>query len=1493
MKTKSTLFVLLLMIAAYTLSYGQLATSSVTYSSGDIPSDKNFTYYSGTQFSDCPGMLTVTIPVGATILSTDVSYDMTSDANSTIVKQRSHFRCVSPGGLPEASMTNGPYIYTPGTQSYSRTGLDLANGVIGGGDILFELHAGATHYVDYCSIDSVKVDNNTWTVTITYIPPGYPELALNPNPADLGLYIGLDDDLSWDFGANTDTYDLYFGTNNPPTNMAINNAVAGASGTYDPGTLDETQTYYWQVISKNVNGYTEGPVWSFTTTCGAFSTPITEDFESVTLPELPYCWQKTVNSTSTSAKVETYSYYGYSGDNSLQFANSSDADPTLLFISPQIDLGAGSMADKMVHFYMMGFSYPSIIVGTMSDPTDETTFTPYQTFLVYDYHTEHNVYFNNYVGTDSYIAFKMDPSSSYQEAYIDAITIDDLPSCIKPENLFANNMTINSAWLNWTDLNGATSWNIEYGLAGFTPTGTPTVSGVSNPHQITGLSSSTEYDFYVQTDCGGGDVSAWSGPNTFLTPCDYFATPLSENFDASINLPVCWTGIVQSLDGWAINGIQNYNANSPSNAYHMDNGSDQSSTLILSLPPFTSLSDKRLKLYVYNNTGDYNLEIGTMSNPADPGTYSTFTTITTSINYQQYDVWFNSYVGTDEYIAFKHSNEASYLGFYIDDITVEDLPSCLPPFNLEVTNVTNNTAQVNWLESGSATDWVIELGAPGFTPGTGSYINQYNHSNASGGSQIFPMSSLISATVYDVYVMSDCGTGDLSEWSGPATFLTGFTKINIPVIEDFESGFTSTVNNLGNGQNWILNSGLSVSGSSSAHNPYSSNNDNVLFISGTLDFTGKSVIGLSFWQIAKTTGNSDHCYVEISTDGGSTFDQLPASTYLGEGDYSESGLTNYPEGPCFDEYSYTDWGTSNVTPDNTWWKYEAFDLSSYSSNDDVVIRFRLVSDSWTERYGWLLDDITIDVHGDPVIAINPLTINEDLTPVMPANVDLSIENTGAFALTYNASVVYDETDLLNENFDTGLPGTWTVVNNGNNDVTWVDTLTYGGYNFNDTRFMVCDGNQSYSPGTNFMDDELISPVVDASAYASGAILLEYDQAFDANWTDGDTAKVYVYDGNDWIMIYESWTDDGLISYNQYGVHKSFDVTAYANANFQVKFHYIDGPVNQAKYFAIDNFRLRATMGAFGWLTVDDDIFTSGSAFEGETPKSINVGMNAAGLATGSYTADIIITSNDPVSSSVTIPVTMNVYPGIALDLKVFLEGPYDDVTGNVMMTDLLNGNYLPFNQPFNPPFPYYDNPAPVWQYGGTESVTEFPAGTVDWVLVQLRDAIDAASAGSGTTLATQAAFLLSDGSIVGLNGERLHFFNTSISQNLFVVIYHRNHLGIMSNSAVTTIDDIHTYDFTTGVDQVYGGINGHKDLGSGVWGMVAGDGNGNGLIQNSDETAVWVVDLGSSGYLGGDFDMNGLSQNSDETGYWVPNLGGGGQVPAKSQSGGYQSQIPK
>ncbi|MCB0804451.1 MAG: hypothetical protein KDC05_01560 [Bacteroidales bacterium] len=228
--------------------------------------------------------------------------------------------------------------------------------------------------------------------------------------------------------------------------------------------------------------------------------------------------------------------------------------------------------------------------------------------------------------------------------------------------------------------------------------------------------------------------------------------------------------------------------------------------------------------------------------------------------------------------------------------------------------------------------------------------------------------------------------------------------------------------------------------------------------------------------------------------------------------------------------------------------------------------------------------------------------------------------------------------------------------------------------------------------------------------------------------------------------------------------------------------------------------------------------------------------------------------------------TVNVLPaGVTLDITALLEGPFN---GSGMNTDLTGD--LPLAQPFNM--------AP-WNYPGTENVASIPAGTVEWVLVELRDAATAGSATGATSIGRQAAFIKSDGSVVDIDGSSNLEFLVSVNQNLFVVLWQRNHLGIISNNAVNPSGGIYSYDFTSGVNQVYGGLNGHKLLAPGKWGMIGGDGNHDGNVNGSDISPLWELESGNEGYLDSDFTLDGQSDNKDKDDIWVPNQGSGTNVP--------------
>jgi len=204
-----------------------------------------------------------------------------------------------------------------------------------------------------------------------------------------------------------------------------------------------------------------------------------------------------------------------------------------------------------------------------------------------------------------------------------------------------------------------------------------------------------------------------------------------------------------------------------------------------------------------------------------------------------------------------------------------------------------------------------------------------------------------------------------------------------------------------------------------------------------------------------------------------------------------------------------------------------------------------------------------------------------------------------------------------------------------------------------------------------------------------------------------------------------------------------------------------------------------------------------------------------------------------------------------------------------MNTALNSSSLIPLTQPYNT--------AP-WNYTGAESVGSIPnTNIVDWILVEYRDAPDAVSATPATMIGRQAAFLLNDGSVVDLDGSSILSFNHSIIQSLFVVVWHRNHLGIMSAVALTESGGVYTYNFTTSDSQAYG-IDAQNNLGGGVYGKIAGDANADSDVDGSDKT-LWENQAGTQGYNSGDFDMDSQTENKDKNDNWYPNVGENCQVP--------------
>jgi len=267
---------------------------------------------------------------------------------------------------------------------------------------------------------------------------------------------------------------------------------------------------------------------------------------------------------------------------------------------------------------------------------------------------------------------------------------------------------------------------------------------------------------------------------------------------------------------------------------------------------------------------------------------------------------------------------------------------------------------------------------------------------------------------------------------------------------------------------------------------------------------------------------------------------------------------------------------------------------------------------------------------------------------------------------------------------------------------------------------------------------------------------------------------------------------------------------------------------------------------------------------------------------GNHILDVIVTDNVPGNDADTVTWNIEVIEaGIQVSLKVYLEGPFN---GTQMETNLNDENLLPLTQP------YSDSP---WDYLGDEEVLSIPGiDIVDWILVELRDATDPGSATSTTIIASQAAFVEEDGTVIGIDGNDFLDFPVTIDNDLFVVIWHRDHLGILSDYPLTGLSGVYSYDFSTSEFQVYGGDDGYKELAPEIWGMVGGDANADGSVNDLDNDVFWANDAGEYGYIGSDFSLDSQVNNIDKNDIWLPNSGTGTQVSGINPEG-YSSQVPQ
>lgn len=376
------------------------------------------------------------------------------------------------------------------------------------------------------------------------------------------------------------------------------------------------------------------------------------------------------------------------------------------------------------------------------------------------------------------------------------IVVPSPPTCLTPTALSVSGVSTNNANLAWTAGASETTWNVQYGISGFT-IGTGTIiNGVGNPYAVGGLSSSTNYQFYVQADCGGGDLSPWAGPYGFTTACGAVGD-FTEGFEsfATSSDPLCWSEKIVNTTSTPYIYVSSSDTHTGTRALRMGNSGDATAQLYAITPMLTDLPSQnhRIKFYAKGNP-NITFEVGTMSDPTNASTFTSVQTLPLTTSHQEFIVNFNQ-ATTNSYIAFKASFTSTYYFVSLDDIVWEPIPSCPNPTSLAVSSITTSGATLSWTAGAAETQWNVQYGVSGFTLGTGTVVTGVGNPHI--------LTGLTADTVYQYYVQADCGS-EQSIWAGPYSFFTGYCQ---PVassgssyINDFSTtGALTNVTNNGSG----------------------------------------------------------------------------------------------------------------------------------------------------------------------------------------------------------------------------------------------------------------------------------------------------------------------------------------------------------------------------------------------------------------------------------------------------------------------------------------------------------------------------------------------------------------------------------------------------------------------------------------------------------------------------------------------------------------------
>ncbi len=486
-----------------------------------------------------------------------------------------------------------------------------------------------------------------------------------------------------------------------------------------------------------------------------------------------------------------------------------------------------------------------------------------------------------------------------------------------------------------------------------------------------------------------------------------------------------------------------------------------------------------------------------------------------------------------------------------------------------------------------------------------------------------------------------------------------------------------------------------------------------------------------------------------------------------------------------------------------------------------------------------------DANGDGIVDMLDLEILEDNYGENYGK-NYGGKNYGINSFKYpatNAMFVIKELEIVNDtiHFELHITSDVPIIKHG------ISTkIKLSGNNLNIHSVQVDTTNSSLHPDVyiyinnedNVIDIALtridrIDQIIDGLVVSFSAVVMTKDiQSLIISVSDG-----YAMSANDYGMLAKS-----------YGMPDTGVLTSIGGCTAHVGLsEFVSLGVNDAYCDEMGSARIyMADTTNFSWLWSTGEINTT----------------SIEGLDIGSYS---VVVSDGIGTMTIDFDIGWAL-PPIDIDLHVWLEGAYNP-DDEEMSTTLSELGLLPTEQPYH---------IAPWNYTGADwTDADSTSNETDWVLVSFRT-----DTHKNTEVGMAAGLLQKDGSITFPDRCIL---DSTITSPLYIVVEHRNHIGVMTPTPVDIVNGTLTHDFRAADSYDGEGTgSGQKQLPTGEWGMFAGDADQSDFpsydISGSDKT-MWVSNNGKFNYyISSDFNLDGGVDGADKI-FWFENNGISSRVP--------------